>query len=47
MERKKAEDNLICPICGKSFHRKPSAIKKPNGRMLFVAPTNAIKKLGK
>lgn len=28
MKRKKAEDNLICPICGKSFHRKPYVIKK-------------------
>lgn len=24
----KAEDNAICEICGKSFHRKPSALKR-------------------
>lgn len=24
----KAEDNVICEICGKSFHRKPSALKR-------------------
>jgi hypothetical protein len=28
MGGKKAPDNLICPICGKSFHRKPYIIKK-------------------
>lgn len=27
MERKKALDNLVCPVCGKSFHRKPYTIK--------------------
>lgn len=28
METRKAPDNLICPICGKSFHRKPYTINK-------------------
>lgn len=44
-ESLKAKPNLICSICGKEFHRKPSHIKRFNGDYGFCCSKRCDKEL--
>lgn len=40
----KAESNLVCPACGKTFHRKPSHINRFKGLQGFFCSKECAKK---